>query len=269
VKDQVVLVTGGGSGIGRGIAEACMAEGARVVICGRRDKVLQETVSQMRQSGGQVLGISADVTQRHLIEKMLTQVMGAWGAIDVLINNAGISGRTPLDDPDDSRWMDIIQVNLIGTYLCSKLVLPHMKGKGYGRIINLSSVLGRFGVPGYTAYCTAKHGILGFTKALALEVAESGITETSEALGMKAQEFEAQALAHIPIKRMAEIEEVSALVLFYVHQLQRPLLVKLLMCAAGELRVLPHRKAIFGLILLGFVCISSFLDLGNPPDYTP
>jgi NAD(P)-dependent dehydrogenase (short-subunit alcohol dehydrogenase family) len=265
-----------------------MAEGARVVICGRRDKVLQETVSQMRQSGGQVLGISADVTQRHLIEKMVTQVVEAWGTIDILINNAGISGRTPLDDPDDSRWMDIIQVNLIGTYLCSKLVLPHMKGKGYGRIINLSSVLGRFGVPGYTAYCTAKHGILGFTKALALEVAESGITvnaicptwvdtpmarqgirETSEALGMKAQEFEAQALAHIPIKRMAEIEEVSALVLFYVHQLQRPLLVKLLMCAAGELRVLPHRQAIFRLTLLGLVCISSFLDLGNPADYTP
>ena len=119
------------------------------------------------------MAIPADVTKRDEVERLVASVVNEWGQIDILVNNAGVSGRTPMDDPDDSRWLNILDVNLTGSYLCSKVVLPHMQDPG--RIINMSSVLGRFGVPGYAAYCTAKHGILGFTKALALEVAGRGI----------------------------------------------------------------------------------------------
>src|SRR6058998_2599487 len=143
------------------------------------------------------------------------------------------SGRTPMTDPDDTRWHAIIQTNLTGAYLCSKQALRVMKDGEHGRIINLSSVLGRFGVPGYAAYCAAKHGIIGLTKALALEVASRGITvnaicptwvdtdmarqgiaETAAGLGVSAEEFRRQAVKEIPIQRMIEASEVGDLAVY-------------------------------------------------------
>jgi len=237
LNGRVAIVTGGGVGIGRGIAQALGAEGVRVAICGRRSQVLDETTEELQRAGGVVMGMTGDVTRRSDVERVVATVVNEWGQIDILVNNAGASGRTPIDHPDDSRWLDILQVNLAGSYLCSKIVLPHMKGPGYGRIINMSSVLGRFGVPGYSAYCTAKHGILGFTKALALELADKGITvnaicptwvdtamarqgieETASVLGMSQEEFRAQAIAAVPIKRMAEVEEIAALTVYLCSQ---------------------------------------------------
>lgn len=231
LKGRVALVTGGGSGIGRGVALGLADQGVRVAVCGRRAELLEETVALIRERGGFAMSVSADVTKRDEVERLVASVANAWSRIDILVNNAGVSGRTPMDDPDDTRWLNILDVNLTGSYLCSKVVLPHMKDPG--RIINMSSVLGRFGVPGYAAYCTAKHGILGFTKALALEVAERGITvnaicptwvdtdmarqgieETAAVLGMPVEDFRAMAVAAVPIKRMAEVEEVVALVIF-------------------------------------------------------
>ncbi len=233
VKDRVALVTGGGTGIGRGVALALADQGIHVAVCGRRGECLEQTVAQIREHGGSGMGRPADVTNRAEVEKLVSSVVNKWGKIDILVNNAGVSGRTPMDDPDDTRWLNILDVNLTGSYLCAKVVLPHMKDPAYGRIINLSSVLGRFGVPGYAAYCTAKHGILGFTKALALEVAERGITvnaicptwvdtamarqgieETAAVLGITAEDFRAQAIAALPMKRIATVEEVAALTLF-------------------------------------------------------
>lgn len=233
LNERIALITGGGVGIGRGIASACARAGAKVAICGRRVPPLEETAHNLRQSGFAVLPLPCDVTQRSDVERVVRSVVREWGKIDILVNNAGMSGRTPMDEADDSRWMNILAVNLTGAYLCSKIVLPHMKGHAYGRIINLSSVLGRFGVPGYAAYCTAKHGILGFTKALALEVASQGITvnaicptwvdtamaqqgikETATVLGVTPEEFAKQAIAAVPIKRMAKVEEVADLVVY-------------------------------------------------------
>lgn len=231
LKDRVALVTGGGSGIGRGVALGLADQGVRVAVCGRRAELLEQTVARVREQGGTAMGVPADVTRRDEVEQFVASVVNEWGQVDILVNNAGVSGRTPIDDPDDTRWLNILDVNLTGSYLCSKVVLPHMKDPG--RIINMSSVLGRFGVPGYAAYCTAKHGILGFTKALALEVAERGITvnaicptwvdtdmarqgieETAAILGMPAEDFRAMAVAAVPIKRMAEVDEVVALAVF-------------------------------------------------------
>ena len=135
-----------------------------------------------------------------------------------------------MDDPDDTRWLNILDVNLTGSYLCSKVVLPHMKDPAHGRILNMSSVLGRFGVPGYAAYCTAKHGILGFTKALALEVAERGITVNAicpgavrtvtneprmtydaRRLGKSVEEYEA---TMTPLGRRLESEEIAPMAVY-------------------------------------------------------
>lgn len=231
LKGRVALVTGGGSGIGRGMALGLADQGVRVAVCGRRAELLEETVARIRERGGSAMGVPADVTKRDEVDRLVASVANEWSQIDILVNNAGVSGRTPMDDPDDARWLNILDVNLTGSYFCSKVVLPHMKHPG--RIINMSSVLGRFGVPGYAAYCTAKHGVLGFTKALALEVAERGITvnaicptwvdtdmarqgieETAAVIGMPAEDFRAMAVAAVPIKRMAEVEEVVALVIF-------------------------------------------------------
>ncbi len=233
LQDRVALITGGGVGIGCGIAKALAGQGVRLGICGRQAEHLEETVGEVKALGASAMGVTADVTNRQDLERVVSAIVAEWGQIDILVNNAGVSGRTPIDDPDDSRWSNIIQVNLTGSYLCSKIVLPHMKAPGYGRIINLSSVLGRFGVPGYAAYCTAKHGIIGFTKAIALEVAHRGITvnavcptwvdtamarqgieETAAVLGMSTEDFRTQAIAAVPIKRMAKVDEIASTVLF-------------------------------------------------------
>ncbi len=155
-------------------------------------------------------------------------------------NNAGISGLITTDDPDDTKWYDILDTNLNGMYLITKEVLQHMPEHQGGRVINVSSVLGKFGVPGYTAYCTTKHGMIGFTRALALEVVNRGITvnaicpgwvdtematqgikETAALQGITPEEFKAQAVAAVPIKRFLEADEVAGLVCYIASDLAR------------------------------------------------
>jgi 3-hydroxybutyrate dehydrogenase len=233
LKGQVALITGGGVGIGRAIAQAFASQQAKVAICGRRLEELERTARELTTAGAEVLPLRCDVTHRADVERTVNSVVQNFGRLDILVNNAGASGRTPIQDPDDSKWENIIQVNLTGSYLCSKLAVPHMLKHHYGRIVNVSSVLGRFGVAGYLAYCTAKHGIVGFTKALALEVASQGITvnaicptwvdtamarqgieETAVILGVSPEEFREMAISAVPIKRMAEAEEVASAVVY-------------------------------------------------------
>ena len=167
----------------------------------------------------------------------MKRVRETWGGIHVLVNNAGISGLNRMDDPDDGRWYDVIETNLTGAYLVSKEVLKVMKDHSGGRIINISSVLGKFGVPGYSAYCASKHGLIGFTRALALEVVNRGITvnticpgwvETEMARlgiednaayqGISPEEFRRQAVEAVPIKRFIAAEEVA----YWVSYLASP-----------------------------------------------
>ncbi len=233
LKDRVALVTGGGTGIGLAIALAFLREGARVAIGSRNPAHLKTGGVAAREAGHEVLTIPTDVTDPNSVRAFVDGVISRYGRLDILVNNAGVSGRTPITDPDDARWHAILATNLTGAYLCSKQALRQMKDGEHGRIINLSSVLGRFGVPGYAAYCTAKHGIIGFTKALALEVAARGITvnaicptwvdtdmaqqgmvETASVLGITVDEFRRQAIKGIPIQRMVEAEEVGNLAVY-------------------------------------------------------
>jgi ketoreductase len=156
------------------------------------------------------------------------------------VNNAGISGLSLIDDIDDSKWYDIINTNLNGLYLVTKSVLKHMPDQAGGRIINISSVLGKFGVPGYTAYCTTKHGMIGFTRALALEVVSRGITvnticpgwvdtemaslginETAAHLGIMPEQFKVHAVDAVPIKRFLEADEIAEFVCYIASDAAR------------------------------------------------
>jgi len=233
LKDRVALVTGGGTGIGLAIALAFLREEAHVAIGSRNPAHLRAGEEAARAVSHEVLTVRLDVTDAAMVRAAVEEVVNRYGRLDILVNNAGVSGRTPMADPDDERWHAILNTNLTGAYLCAKQALRHMRDGEHGRIINLSSVLGRFGVPGYAAYCAAKHGIIGFTKALALEVAARGITvnaicptwvdtamaqqgiaETAAMLSVTVEEFRRQAIRGVPIQRMVEASEVADLAVF-------------------------------------------------------
>ncbi len=233
VQDRVALVTGGSRGIGKAIAGALAGQGAKVVICARDGEAARKAADEISPGGGRVLAFRADVAEKADARTLVRDIVARWGQIHILVNNAGINARIPIDSEDDTRWVQILTVNVVGAYYITREVLRHMPNSDGGRIINISSVLGRFGVPAYTAYCTAKHGIIGFTRALALEVVGRGITvnaicpgwvetemaalgmrETAEAMGMSPEEFRKQALAAVPIQRMLDPEEIANLAVY-------------------------------------------------------
>jgi NAD(P)-dependent dehydrogenase (short-subunit alcohol dehydrogenase family) len=232
LSGKIALVTGGGTGIGKAIAEALAGGGARVAVASRNPAHLE-----FARAGGPFMAVEMDVRDKAHVQSGVAKIRESWGPIDILINNAGISGLTAMDDANDRRWRDIIETNLTGSYLVTKEVLKFMRNHADGRIINVSSVLGKFGVPGYAAYCSAKHGIIGFTRAVALEVvgrgitvnaicpgwvetemARQGIEESSAFEGITPEAFRKRAVEMVPIKRFLEADEVSGLVLYLVSK---------------------------------------------------
>jgi len=233
LQDKIALVTGGGTGIGKAIGLQMAKNRAKVAIGSRNRSRLAGAAAELEKLGLPVLPISMDVRKKDDIQRAVDEIVSKWGAIHILVNNAGISGLSLIDDPDDSKWFNIVDTNLNGMYLITKEVLKHMPDHDGGRVINISSVLGKFGVPGYTAYCTTKHGMIGFTRALALEVVNRGITvnavcpgwvatemaiqginETAAFQGITPEQFKAQAIAGVPIKRFLEANEIAELVCY-------------------------------------------------------
>ena len=240
LKQKVALVTGGATGIGRAIAKGLAQNGANVAIASRNLSHLEQTGKELKKLGLTILPLRMDLRNKSDVRQAVATVVSRWGAIHILVNNAGRSGLSTMNDPDDSKWYDIIDTNLNGLYLVTKAVLEKMPDHAGGRIINISSVLGKFGVPGYTAYCTSKHGMIGFSRALALEVADRGITvnticpgwvdtemaalgiEESAALqGITPEEFRVRAAAAVPIKRFLEAEEIAGLVCYIASDAAR------------------------------------------------
>jgi ketoreductase len=233
VIDKVAIVTGGATGIGKAISLNLAKNGARVAICSRNLSRLEAAAAEFQALGLPVLTLAVDVRKQDQVRKAVAEVIAKWNVIHILVNNAGISGLNLIDDPDTSKWQAIVDTNLTGMYLMTKEVIKHITDDTGGRIINISSVLGKFGVPGYTAYCTTKHGMIGFTRALALEVVSRGITvnticpgwvdtemsaqsisESAAFQGITAEEFKAQAVAAVPIKRFLEADEIAGFVCY-------------------------------------------------------
>lgn len=222
LQGRTAVVTGGHRGIGRGIAEAFAREGAGVTIldiCA--DDQAEPVLAEIEQTGQQGLFIRADVSQESDVYHAIDRVLGVWGRIDILVNNAGILTQTPLTDMPVEEWDRVIAVNLRGTFLCCRAVLPHMLARGSGRIINIASQLGQIGEPNVTHYSASKGGIIAFTKSLAREVADRGVLVNAIAPGPIAtgimpstSEAERFKLAQLPIHRFGQVDEVAPTAVF-------------------------------------------------------
>ncbi len=167
------LVTGGGGGIGAAIARSLSAAGARVTLLGRNADALDEAAITLERTAVTVI---ADVTDPRQVERAFAEARAAAGEIAILVNNAGRPAGRLLANSDEAFWREILDVNLNGAYHCTRAVIPAMLAANWGRIVNVSSTAGLRGYAYCTAYCAAKHGIIGLTRALALEVAKTGIT---------------------------------------------------------------------------------------------
>lgn len=167
------LVTGGGRGIGAAIAAALAGAGARVTLLGRTGAELEATAAALP---GGALAVTADVTDAGQVERAFAKARAAAGEIEILVNNAGLAQSRPLAKTDEAFWRQVLEVNLTGAYHCTRAALPAMLAANRGRIVAVASTAGLRGYAYCTAYCAAKHGLVGFTRALALEVAKTGIT---------------------------------------------------------------------------------------------
>ena len=173
LEGRHALVTGGGRGIGAAIAAALAAAGARVTLLGRTTAELEATAAALP---GGARAVKADVTDARQVKRAFAEARDAAGEISILVNNAGLAKSRPLAKSDEAFWRAMLDVNLTGAFHCTHAALPAMLAANWGRIVSVSSTAGLRGYAYCTAYCAAKHGLLGFTRALALEVATAGIT---------------------------------------------------------------------------------------------
>ena len=221
---RVGLVTGAGRGMGRASAERIAADGARVIVNDLDETRAAEVADRLVSEGAEAIGVAADVSDAADVSRLVDTAREAFGDVDILVNNAGVLRRTGILDLGEDEWNLVLDVNLKGTYLCTRAVLPAMKAAGWGRVVNISSSAGRsvstLGGPHYT---TAKAAVLGFTRAVAREMAPFGITLNAVCPGLVKTEMvnevitaaQTQAYADsFPIKRLAEPQEVAELVAF-------------------------------------------------------
>ncbi len=217
---RAALVTGGGSGIGRGIARRLAHDGADVAVLDRDAAAARAVAAEVEAIGRRAVAVDADVADTASVTRAVAAARTALGPLLVLVNAAGISGFAPLADMTDAQWDGMIAVHLRGTFVCTRAVLPDMLAAGTGRVVNISSVGGLRGGPMLTHYAAAKAGVLGFTKALAIEVGGRGITVNAIAPGLvdtpmlRGSGFSPalleQATRQMPIGRLGTPEDIAA-----------------------------------------------------------
>src|SRR5262245_5470407 len=219
----VALITGAGQGIGRAIAIAFSMRDTRVVVADRNDSSASKVKQEIQGAGKTALAIEVDVSSEPSVTRMIKRTLEEFGTIDVLVNNAGIYPSTSIEELTSQSWDQVIGTNLTGAFLCSRAAVPIMLEKKKGRIINLSSTTALRGAQNGAHYAASKAGLIGFTKALALELAPSGITvnaicpgltDTAQPRGhMTDQELYAKK-DRVPLGRIAQPEDIVGPVLF-------------------------------------------------------
>ena len=227
LEGKVSLVTGASRGIGRAIALKLASLGSSVAVnyvaieaSNKADA--DNVVESVIRLGGEAMSVEADIRNGAEVKAMVEQVTDKWGNIDILVNNAGINRDTLLLRMSDDAWDDVINTNLRGAYLCSKFAVRHMMRQEWGRIISISSVVGRVGNAGQSNYAAAKGGIVAFTKSIAREMGSRNITANAVAPGFIVTEMtnklpperRESMLAMIPLQRLGQPEDVAELVGF-------------------------------------------------------
>jgi 3-oxoacyl-[acyl-carrier protein] reductase len=222
LSGQNAIVTGASQGLGRAIAVALAANGARVALVARNATKLAETAKLITDLGGAADVMAADVGDKNEIEKIVETVNEEWGQLHILINNAGITRDTLLPAMSDEQWDDVISVNLRGTFLFTRAAAQRMMRKRYGRIINISSVSGLIGNAGQTNYSASKAGVIGMTRSLAKELGKRKVTVNAVAPGFIESEMTeklgetilGEVKKRIPANRIGTPDDVAACVLF-------------------------------------------------------
>jgi len=227
VKGRVALVTGGGRGIGRAIATRLTEGGAKVAISYRaNDAAAEETANLVREAGAECELFKGDVATPDDVEALVKGIGEAFGPVEILINNAGTTRDNILLRMKDAEFDEVLATNLKGTYLCTRAVLRGMVRARWGRIVNVSSVVGLLGNAGQANYAASKAGIIGFTKSVAREVAGRGITANviapgyveTELTGSLPESIKGQILGQVPVGRFGEPEEVAEVVAFLASE---------------------------------------------------
>ncbi|MFA0766863.1 MAG: hypothetical protein OXFUSZZB_000191, partial [Candidatus Fervidibacter sp.] len=231
LEGKVALVTGGSRGIGASIVRLLAKRGASVAFCYRQQAELAQQLSQQVQeeTGQKVLALQADVADAEQVAAMVQRVREGLGEVDILVNNAGITRDTLLLRMGDDKWDEVLNTNLRGAFLCTKAVLPMMLAKRWGRIINISSVVGLIGNAGQANYAAAKAGLIGFTKSLAKELGGRNITVNAVAPGFIVTDMTAALteerrdfyLSQIALRRFGQPEEVAEVVAFLASEAAR------------------------------------------------
>ncbi|HEX4833747.1 MAG TPA: SDR family NAD(P)-dependent oxidoreductase [Trebonia sp.] len=240
---QVALITGGTSGIGLAVAQSLAGAGLKAFICARHAEAVTDTVGKLRAAGGQADGTVADVRRPDEVKRLVAAAVEAFGRVDVLVNNAGRSGGGTTADIADDLWYDVMDTNLNSVFLVTREVLKvgQPVERGWGRIINIASTGGKQGVVLGAPYSASKHGVIGFTKALGLELAKTGVTVNAVCPGYvetpMAQRVRQGYAAHydtseeailerfsakIPLGRYSTPEEVAGLVSYLVSDAAAP-----------------------------------------------
>lgn len=224
LKDQIAIVTGGAQGIGFAIAQRLIASGARVSLWDMNAEALGMAVDGL---GGAATSKQVDITDLPALQVAHQQVEAEMGPVSILVNSAGIAGQNAsLEDYDPEEWRRVIEINLNGTFYVNKVVIPSMKARNYGRIVNISSVAGKEGNPNLSAYSAAKAGVIGLTKSLGKELAKFDIavnaitpaTAKTRILDTLTKEFIDYMLVRIPRGRFLEVDEAAAMVAWLVSQ---------------------------------------------------
>lgn len=213
LEGKVAVVTGGNAGIGEAVAKRFAEEGASVVVTGRRQQELDRVVSVIRYGKGKALAVAGSVTDEAHAQDVARRTLDSFGRIDILVNNAGQAESAPLAKTELALWQRMLAVNLTGTFLCTRAALAEMTKRGSGRIVNVASTAGLVGYAYVSAYCAAKHGVVGLTRAAALETAKSGVTVNAVCPGYTETDIVQDAVANIVAKTgKTEAEARAALV---------------------------------------------------------
>jgi 3-oxoacyl-[acyl-carrier protein] reductase len=218
LEGRIAVVTGAASGIGAGIAIAFAAEGADVAVVDlAAEPDAADVLSAIRELGREALFVHADVSEESDVRAMAEQVLEHFGRVDILVNNAGIFTQSLLADMPVADWDRVLDVNLRGTFLCTRMLIEQMIDRGWGRVINIASQLGQIGGVEAVHYSASKAGVIGFTKALAREVAGRGVLVNAIAPGpirtplldSETAEWRDAKLAELPIGRFGEVDEIT------------------------------------------------------------